>query len=88
MDTFYIYEQVLIGPHRAVIHHGSCGECNKGYGRPRAFKPTYGKWHGPFASLALAEFAAAALYGVMVRGKHRCVEHRTTSLTKQTERRR
>jgi len=32
-DKFYIYENWQAGPHKAVIHRGSCGHCNNGQGK-------------------------------------------------------
>src|SRR4030095_1698156 len=31
---FYVYESWVAGPHKAVVHRASCGQCNAGKGRP------------------------------------------------------
>src|SRR5437867_6205781 len=31
---YYVYENWSAGPHKAVLHRGSCGQCNAGKGRP------------------------------------------------------
>ena len=31
---FYIYENWAAGPHKIVLHRGSCGQCSHGKGRP------------------------------------------------------
>src|SRR5437588_4945453 len=33
-SEYYIYENWAAGPHKAVLHRGSCGQCNAGKGRP------------------------------------------------------
>ena len=75
METFYIYEHRSVAPHRAIIHRGSCRSCKEGRAKGRNSRlVAEGRWLGPFASLALAEFASATLFGVTVRGTHQCVD--------------
>ena len=50
--AFFIYENWQAGPHKMVIHYGSCGFCNEGTGRSRGgYDPSHARWHGPFATL-------------------------------------
>ncbi len=71
--AFYIYENWQAGPHKAVIHDGSCGHCNQGRGRAGGYDPSHAKWHGPYETLEKAHAASAALSGVVVRKEDRCV---------------
>ena len=49
--SFWVYENWQAGPHRAVIHAGSCGFCKEGLGRSgHGTDPAYGRWLGPFNS--------------------------------------
>lgn len=45
---FRVYENWQAGPHKAVIHRGSCGFCKDGAGRAGGYDPWHGQWHGPF----------------------------------------
>jgi 4-hydroxy-tetrahydrodipicolinate synthase len=49
---FYIYENWAAGPHKIVLHRGSCGQCNQGKGRPAGHDANHARWHGPYATLA------------------------------------
>jgi len=69
----YIYEDWQAGPHKAVIHHTSCGFCNEGHGRDGEFDPAHAKWHGPFDSLSKAQ-AFQKRMDVSVRKECRCVD--------------
>ena len=46
---FYIYENWAAGPHKIVLHRGSCGQCNQGKGRPAGHDANHARWHGPYA---------------------------------------
>ena len=59
--SFYIYENWQAGPHKAVIHHGSCAHCNNGIGRDGSYDPNNAKWHGPFQSLSKAREAQLSM---------------------------
>ena len=70
--AFYIYEHWQAGPHKAVIHHGSCGRCNEGSGRAGDDDPAHAKWHGPFESLSDAQASQQGM-DVLERKECRCV---------------
>ena len=74
--SFYIYENWQAGPHKAVLHLGSCGYCNEGRGRAGGYDPAHAKWHGPFDSLMQARKTQEQM-NVTTRKVCRCVkEHR------------
>lgn len=50
--AYYIYENWQAGPHKAVVHIGSCGFCNNGLGLSGGSDPKHGKWHGPYETLS------------------------------------
>ena len=52
---FYIYENWQAGPHKAVLHRGSCAFCNNGQGLAGGSDPKHGRWHGPFPTLDEAQ---------------------------------
>ncbi len=73
--SYYIYENWRAGPHKAVIHNGSCGHCNNGSGRAGGYDPKNAEWHGPYETLALVRSAQKGLSvkvleecGVCLRG--------------------
>jgi 4-hydroxy-tetrahydrodipicolinate synthase len=70
---FYIYENWAAGPHKIVLHRGSCGQCNQGKGRPAGHDANHARWHGPFATLALGRDAAHGMTGVLIRSECKCV---------------
>jgi 4-hydroxy-tetrahydrodipicolinate synthase len=70
---FYIYENWAAGPHKIVLHRGSCGQCNQGKGRPAGHDANHARWHGPFATLAQGREAAHAMSGVLIRSECKCV---------------
>ncbi len=70
--AFYIYENWQAGPHKAVIHHGSCGHCKDGRGRAGGYDPAHAEWHGPFASLLEARRIQKSMK-VVERKECRCV---------------
>src|SRR5712664_1444789 len=43
---FYIYESWAAGPHKIVLHRGSCGQCSHGKGRPAGHDVNHASWHG------------------------------------------
>ena len=71
--NYYIYENWQAGPRKAVIHVSSCGFCSDGKGRAGGYDPRHAKWHDPYSTLQLAQNAAAALSGIIVHKKDRCV---------------
>jgi hypothetical protein len=70
--AFYVYENWQAGPHKTVIHEGSCGFCNHGAGRAGGYDPSHAEWHGPFiteaAAEAFSEGCQAWFIGVSVAG--------------------
>ncbi len=70
---FYIYENWAAGPHKIVLHRGSCGQCNQGKGRPAGHDANHSRWHGPYATLAVGRDAAHGMTGVLIRSECKCV---------------
>ena len=70
--SFWVYENWQAGPHKAVIHAGSCGFCKEGLGRSgRGTDPAYGRWLGPFNSQDEA-VARAESFKRLELTVHRC----------------
>jgi len=63
---FYIYENWAAGPHKIVVHRGSCGQCNQGKGRPAGHDANHARWHGPYATLAEGREIAHGMTGVLI----------------------
>ncbi len=70
---FYIYENWAAGPHKIVLHRGSCGQCNQGKGRPAGHDANHARWHGPFATIALGRDAAHGMTNILIRSECKCV---------------
>jgi 4-hydroxy-tetrahydrodipicolinate synthase len=70
---FYIYENWTAGPHKVVLHRGSCGQCNQGKGRPAGHDANHARWHGPYATLAQGREFAHGMTGVLIRSECKCV---------------
>ena len=70
---FYIYENWVAGPHKIVLHRGSCGQCNQGKGRPAGHDANHARWHGPYATLVLGRENAHGMTGVLIRSECKCV---------------
>lgn len=70
---FYIYENWLAGPHKVVVHRSTCGQCNRGKGRPAGHDNNHAKWHGPYATLHEARDTAHNMTGVLIRSECKCV---------------
>jgi 4-hydroxy-tetrahydrodipicolinate synthase len=70
---FFIYENWHAGPHKAVLHRASCGQCNSGKGRPAGHDANHARWHGPFATLAEARDVSQHMAGVLIRSECKCV---------------
>ncbi|MGC2647560.1 MAG: 4-hydroxy-tetrahydrodipicolinate synthase [Candidatus Sulfotelmatobacter sp.] len=70
---FYIYENWVAGPHKIVLHRGSCGQCNQGKGRPAGHDANHARWHGPYPSLHQGREVAHAMAGVLIRSECKCV---------------
>ena len=70
---FYIYENWIAGPHKVVLHRGSCGQCNQGKGRPSGHDANHARWHGPYATLAQGRESVHGMTGVLIRSECKCV---------------
>ncbi len=70
---FFIYENWAAGPHKIVLHRGSCGQCSHGKGRPAGHDSNHARWHGPYSALGEARNAAQAMTGVLIRSECKCV---------------
>jgi 4-hydroxy-tetrahydrodipicolinate synthase len=72
-SEFYIYENWAAGPHKAMLHRASCGQCSSGKGRPAGHDPSHSRWHGPYGNLAEAREATHQMPGVLIRSECKCV---------------
>jgi 4-hydroxy-tetrahydrodipicolinate synthase len=72
-SEFYIYENWAAGPHKIVLHRGSCGQCSQGKGRPAGHDANHSRWHGPYPTAAQARETAHAMTGVLIRSECKCV---------------
>ena len=70
---FYVYENWAAGPHKAILHRASCGQCSSGKGRPSGHDPNHSRWHGPYSNLAEAREASHQMPGVLIRSECKCV---------------
>src|SRR6202795_2315364 len=72
-NEFYIYENWVAGPHKIVLHRGSCGQCNLGKGRPAGHDANHARWHGPYATLVQGREAAHGMNGILIRSECKCI---------------
>ncbi|HUO27052.1 MAG TPA: 4-hydroxy-tetrahydrodipicolinate synthase [Candidatus Aquilonibacter sp.] len=70
---FYIYENWAAGPHKIVLHRGSCGQCGQGKGRPSGHDANHSRWHGPYSTVTQAREAAHAMTGILIRSECKCI---------------
>ena len=70
---FYVYENWAAGPHKAILHRASCGQCSSGKGRPSGHDPNHSCWHGPYGNLTEAREASHHMPGVLIRSECKCV---------------
>lgn len=70
---FFIYENWHAGPHKAVLHRATCGQCNYGKGRPAGHDPNHARWHGPYATLSEARDTSQHMSGVLIRSECKCI---------------
>ena len=70
---FFVYENWQAGPHRAVLHRSSCGQCNHGKGRPSGHDPAHASWHGPYPTVIDARQALQTMPSVLIRSECKCV---------------
>lgn len=71
--AYYIYENWQAGPHKAVLHRGTCGHCNDGRGRAGGYDPNHAKWHGPFQTIEDARSFSKSLPSVVNHRECRCI---------------
>ena len=72
-SEFYIYENWAAGPHKAMLHRASCGQCSSGKGRPAGHDPSHSRWHGPYTNITEARDATHQMPGVLIRSECKCV---------------
>jgi 4-hydroxy-tetrahydrodipicolinate synthase len=72
-SEFFIYENWAAGPHKAILHRASCGQCSSGKGRPVGHDANHSRWHGPYGNLAAAREATHQMPGVLIRSECKCV---------------
>ena len=72
-SEFFIYENWAAGPHKAILHRASCGQCSSGKGRPAGHDANHSRWHGPYGNLAAAREATHQMPGVLIRSECKCV---------------
>ena len=72
-SEFFIYENWAAGPHKAILHRASCGQCAFGKGRPAGHDPNHSRWHGPYSNLAEARETTHQMPGVLIRSECKCV---------------
>jgi 4-hydroxy-tetrahydrodipicolinate synthase len=70
---FYVYENWAAGPHKAILHRASCGQCSSGKGRPTGHDPNHSRWHGPYGNVVEAREASHQMPGVLIRSECKCV---------------
>ena len=70
---FYVYENWAAGPHKAILHRASCGQCSSGKGRPVGHDPSHSRWHGPYSNAGEAREATHQMAGVLIRSECKCV---------------
>jgi 4-hydroxy-tetrahydrodipicolinate synthase len=71
--SFFVYENWAAGPHKAVLHRSSCGQCNQGKARPAGHSANHAQWHGPYATLAEARQVTHTLPSVLIRSECKCI---------------
>jgi len=71
--AFFVYENWAAGPHKAVVHRSSCGQCSNGKARPAGHSANQSRWHGPYATLAEARQVTQTLPNVLIRSECKCI---------------
>src|SRR5215469_14171361 len=71
--NFFVYENWAAGPHKAVLHRSTCGQCSNGKARPAGHSSNHARWHGPYATLAEARQVTQGLANVLIRGECKCI---------------
>ena len=73
LHAFFVYENWASGPHKAVLHRSTCGQCSNGKARPAGHSANHAHWHGPYASLAEARQVTHTLPNVLIRSECKCI---------------
>jgi 4-hydroxy-tetrahydrodipicolinate synthase len=71
--AFFVYENWAAGPHKAVLHRSTCGQCSNGKARPAGHSANHAQWHGPYPSLAEARQVTHTLPNVLIRSECKCI---------------
>jgi 4-hydroxy-tetrahydrodipicolinate synthase len=71
--AFFVYENWASGPHKAVLHRSSCGQCSNGKARPAGHSANHARWHGPYPTLAEARQITHTLPSVLIRSECKCI---------------
>jgi 4-hydroxy-tetrahydrodipicolinate synthase len=71
--SFYVYENWSAGPHKAVLHRSTCGQCSNGRARPAGHSVNHARWHGPYRTLAEARQVTQTLPNVLIRSECKCI---------------
>ena len=71
--AFFVYENWASGPHKAVLHRSTCGQCSNGKARPAGHSANHAQWHGPYPTLAEARQVTHTLANVLIRSECKCI---------------
>ena len=71
--NFFVYENWSAGPHKAVLHRSSCGQCNAGKARPAGHSNGQARWLGPYSTLAEARQTIQTLPHILIRSECKCI---------------
>ncbi len=71
--AFFVYENWASGPHKAVLHRSTCGQCGNGKARPAGHSADHAHWHGPYPTLAEARQVTQTLPNVLIRSECKCI---------------
>jgi 4-hydroxy-tetrahydrodipicolinate synthase len=71
--AFFVYENWASGPHKAVLHRSTCGQCSNGKARPAGHSANHAQWHGPYPSLSEARQVTHTLPNVLIRSECKCI---------------
>jgi 4-hydroxy-tetrahydrodipicolinate synthase len=71
--AFFVYENWAAGPHKAVLHRSTCGQCSNGKARPAGHSANHAQWHGPYPSLSEARQVTHTLANVLIRSECKCI---------------
>jgi 4-hydroxy-tetrahydrodipicolinate synthase len=71
--SFFVYENWASGPHKAVLHRSTCGQCSNGKARPAGHSTNHARWHGPYSTLAEARQVTQTLPSVLIRSECKCI---------------